>query len=123
MAVESKIYQVLSASTALAALVGSRIYPILNVQSGELPSVVYSLIPGPRINHYRGRSNLENPHLQIDIYATGIDQLRLIGNAISTVIAVTNIFTGISNNTPVDEYDDDLQFYRRSLEFSIWNKE
>lgn len=123
MAVESKVYLTLSQSTILSGLVGDRIYPLHRVQSGITPSIVFSHMSGDRVNDLSGYSHLHNPQYQMDIYTTSVDQLRQIGDIVLSVMEASTLFSAIAPTDPFDGYEDDFALYRRTLEFSIWDKD
>lgn len=123
MPLESKLYTVLSGSSALSTLIGGRIYPLHRVQSGATPSLVYSRVSGLRENSIRGYVGLENARIEINIYTTSVDELRTIGAEAVSAMTETTVFTGVCQDAPFDNFDDTLQLYRRVLEFSVWNRE
>jgi hypothetical protein len=58
----------LLADTAIAALVGTRIYPLRLPQKAEFPSIVYQRISGIRFGHLRGQGSLARPRYQVDCW-------------------------------------------------------
>ena len=121
MSLESKIYAALSTATALTALVGTSIFPDHKPQESSTPSVVYSRVSGLRDYHLQGFSGLENARVQFDIYSTDIDGRRKVTDQVVTAIEAFTSFTAMALSSPIDQYDDRLQIYRRIQDFSIWN--
>lgn len=118
---ESKIYAELSTSTALTALVGTNIYPNVRFQFSGDPALVYTRIGGQRDYTLTGYSNLENPRVSIEIYATAIDMRREISTVIIPIMEGSTRFKAITEIGPIDIYDPTVDEYKRILDFSIWN--
>ncbi len=123
MSVESRVYTVLSGSTALTALVGSRIYPEHRQQADALPAVVFNRAGGLRVNSLAGYSGLENVIMEVTVYAASIDTRRAVGDIVTTALTAATVFKCIQSDSPSDFYDDDVQTYERSVSFSIWNRD
>ena len=123
MGVESKTYQTLSGSTALTAIVGSRIYPDHRRQGDSLPAVVFYRAPGgERVNHLTGFADLENVSMEVVVSAAAVDTRRTAGDAVITAMTGSTRFTCILPDPPYDDYDDETRVYERTLQFSIWNQ-
>jgi hypothetical protein len=119
---ESKIYSVLSAATAVTALT-TRIYPEHRPAADALPAVVFSRVAGFRVNTLGGFSNLENANVQVEVYTGSIDTRRLLADNVTTALTVSTSFNAILTDSPFDSYEDEEAMYIRTLDFSIWNKE
>ena len=119
--IESKIYNVLSAATAVTALTTS-IFPEHRPSADVLPAVVYSRIAGVRENSLSGYVNLENAVVQVEIYTADLDGRRILGDNITTALTASTSFNAILSESPFDDYDDEYQIYIRTMDFSIWNK-
>jgi hypothetical protein len=121
--IESKIYSVLSASSAVVALT-TRIYPEVRPAADPLPAVVYSRLSGLRVNSMSGYSGLENARIQFDIYAQSVDMRRQLSDEVILSVTGASAFTGLLVDSPFDSYDDEptIPEYIRTLDFSIWNK-
>jgi hypothetical protein len=123
MSLESKIYTVLSGSTALTAVVGSRIYPEHRQQADALPAVVYNRAGGLRVNSLSGYSGLENAMIEVTVYAASIDTRREVGDLVTSSLTAANVFKCIQTDSPSDFYDDMSETYERSINFSVWNQD
>ena len=121
MALEGNIYISLSTATALTALVGTAIYPDHKPQESTLPAVVYSRVSGIREYHLQGFSGLEHARIQADIYSTDIDARRKVTEQVITAMEASTKFTAMALNSPIDDYDDRVNLYRRIQDFTIWN--
>ena len=104
--IESKIYSVLSAATAVTALT-TRIYPEVRPAADALPAVVYSRLSGLRVNSLSGYSGLENARVQLDIYAQTVDKRREVYDAVVTAMNAATVFTCLLVDSPFDSYDDE----------------
>jgi len=120
----SRIYGSLTTSTALTALVSAKIYPEHRPQNDGTPSVVYKRISGHReIALGEGYVGLENPRVEIKVFATAIDARREVSNAVVTAMEAATRFSAISAMSPYDGYNPVVKEYTRVLDFSIWNHE
>jgi hypothetical protein len=119
---ESKIYSVLSAATAVTALT-TRIYPEHRPAADALPAVVFSRVAGFRINTLGGFSNLENANVQVEVYTGSVDTRRLLADNVTTALTASTSFNAILTDSPFDSYEDEEALYIRTMDFSIWNKE
>ena len=123
MAVEADTYQNLSGSTALTALVGTRIYPEHRPPSDSLPAVVFFRAPGgERINSLSGYEMLENATIEIEVYATAVDARREVADQVISAMTGSTRYSCILPDPPYDDYDDETGTYERTLDFSVWNQ-
>ena len=124
MPIESKLYSVLSGSAALAAWVSTRIYPIKKEQRTGQPSLVYRLISGEKYYAIDGGDcELENPSVELTIYATAVVARRLTGDAAVNALSSSTDFAALVIASPVDTYDDSVGLYTRTYSVSVWNRE
>ena len=61
----------LSADTAIAALIGTRLYPETAPEGEPYPRLTYQLIDWPTLNTLEGPTGYGRPRLQIDCWAKG----------------------------------------------------
>jgi hypothetical protein len=123
MSLEDRLYDTLSGSTALGAVVGSAIYPEFRPQADALPAVVFLRSGGLRVNSLSGYSGLENAMVEVTVYATSVDKRREIGDAVIGAMSSSTSFNSICQDSPNDFYDDEVQVYERAISFSVWNRE
>lgn len=121
ISIESKVYATLVAAAGVTGRVDDRIYPQHRPQDIDEPSLVYFRIAGQRDNTLDGYSNLENPRISIECYATAVDARRELADAVIEAMGASTRFSAISAISPVDFYDPGLGEYKRILDFSIWN--
>ncbi|MDY6844229.1 MAG: DUF3168 domain-containing protein [Thermodesulfobacteriota bacterium] len=120
--VEEKLVTVLKASSDLVNLVSSRIFPVLLPQDAAFPSVTYQRVSGERVYDLDGDSNLENPRIQIDTWSTSYGASKQISGIIRTAMEGSATFDALLLSD-MDLYQDDVEIYRISQDFSIWNRE
>lgn len=122
MALESKIFSLLTTSTTITATMGNRIYPVRAPQNVASPYAVYQRISGGQVNGLDGYLTLENPRIQLDVYSTSYSQVKTLAEAIQTQMNTSTAFKNtLINDT--DFYEDELNEYRISMDFSCWNRE
>jgi hypothetical protein len=120
--IEAKVYALLSGSSNIVSA-GGRIYPMILPQNPTYPAVTYQRIAGRRMNGLSGYLDMENIIVQVDVYAdTQGAAIDLSDKIITTMYSATG-FSAIAQNSPVDIYEDEIDKYRRSMDFSCWNKE
>lgn len=127
------LFSYLTADSSIAALVGTRVYPVKAPEDETRALIVYSRISGIGDHTLRGVGGLARPRLQIDCWAPTPDvaaQLaRLVkarldgfrgaigtGDSPSVSVAVRGMFLADER----DDYDDVAKQYRTSLDFMIW---
>ena len=67
--IEKIIYSLLSNSTAVTALVNTRIYPLIRDQADGLPAITYQTISGIRDYDLGGPNGLVDARVQINCFA------------------------------------------------------
>jgi len=123
VSIEARIYQALTTSATLNALVSDRIYPIKARQDGDFPAVVFRRDGGEREYGMDGYSTLENAAIELSIHATAVTARRLVSDAAINALSSATAFTGIVVASPMDEYNDAVSIYTRTYSVSIWNRE
>lgn len=127
----------LLADGAIAALVGTRVYPVILPQGVTATSIVYSRISGQGDHHMQGASGLSRPRIQIDCWSLSAD------HAASLALAVKERIDGFRGAMPWgasspqdsaevlaiffeserDDYDPDSKLYRVSHDYLVWFRE
>ena len=121
----------------IAAVVGTRVYPIRLPQGQISPSIIYTRISGFGDNHMLGPSGLSRPRLQVDCWAQSADTASTLANLVKERIdgfrgtwlwgedspeegiAVQGVF--FENER--EDYDDAVQLYRVSRDYFVWYSE
>jgi len=124
MSLYNKLYKHLSTSVLITAHTSNRIYPVLLPQGtvAAFPAVTYQRISADRVYSLSGYSTLENAKMQIDCWATSFETVKDLGNKMRQVVDGATAFASnlISDQ---DLYEDEVQVYRVSMDFSLWNRE
>jgi len=124
MSLYNKLYKHLSTSVSITAHTSNRIYPVLLPQGtvAAFPAVTYQRISADRVYSLSGYSTLENAKMQIDCWATSFETVKDLANKTRQVVDGATAFASnlISDQ---DLYEDEVNVYRVSMDFSIWNQE
>lgn len=122
MALEAKIFSLLTTTTTITATMGNRIYPVRAPQNVAFPYAVYQRISGGQLSGLEGYLTLENPRIQIDVYSTSYSQVKTLAESIHTQMETSTDFKNTLANDS-DIYEDELNAYRITMDFSCWNRE
>ena len=124
MSLYNKLYKHLSTSVLITAHTSNRIYPVLLPQGtvAAFPAVTYQRITADRVYSLSGYSTLENAKMQIDCWATSFETVKDLGNKMRQVVDGATAFASnlISDQ---DLYEDEVNVYRVSQDYSFWNRE
>lgn len=85
MSVETALVTQLETSTALVALVGTRIEPVINAQSGSWPALTYQQISGPK-EHSQDGDGMSYPRFQLVATATTFAGAAAVMDAARAVV-------------------------------------
>ena len=121
---ESKLYTALSGSTKITVLssVSTRIYPLIVPQQSAFPVITYARISGGQQNDLFGYSGIENPRIQIDCWAETYKEIKTIAENVHSVLSTVTTFRAILISD-MDFYENDVELYRESMDFKMWNRE
>lgn len=132
MIIEQAIITALLADSALIAVVGQRIYPVLAPQDIEAPYVVINKISGPRNHSMGGSSHLVNPRFQFSCFATTYAVAKQVSGLIQTVLqGYSGTLGGVGGvavngcfyEDETDMYEDDTKLFHVALDFKLWHEE
>lgn len=101
----------------LSDLVGGRCYPLFvpEIQSNQLPYIVYSIISNIPDNTLDGITGHEWVHVQIDVYTNDYDEtIKLSAQVVRTLDAIKPSIYGGTTYL----YEDGL--YRGLMEYEFW---
>lgn len=119
--IETAIYSVLSADTTITAATSSRIYPVVMPQNVTFPAITYQRINSNPVNDLGGYSNLTNPHIAVNCWATRYDEAKELAEDVHDAINTANTFKAILLND-MDGYDPDTGLFFVSQDFSCWSQ-
>lgn len=86
MTIEEGLYELLTMDTAVAALVGTRIYPLLVPQDADLPAMAYQRISGPRDHTHSGASGLAMARMQLTYLASSYAAVKALAEAVRAAL-------------------------------------
>lgn len=129
MTIEAGIYAHLITNSGVAALVATRIYPLLVPQDATLPALAYQRISGPRDHSHSGPSGLVFARMQLTYVAASYDGAKSLGEAVR---AALDGFSGTMGQVTVDaclmdnERDDWAVAFEKPVvrhDYLIWYQE
>lgn len=120
--VENYIFQHLSTSATVTALVSNRIYPLKAPQNPTYPFIVYQRVSCSPEYGVDGFHNLSNVTIQFDCYATNHSGVRSLSSALHTVMQTATFKNILENDMDFVEPDLDSG-YRVVQDYSIWVNE
>lgn len=128
MAFEEGLFTYLSTYAGLAALVGTRIYPMLLPQQPTLPAVTYQRISTPRLHEFEA-SFLPHPRFQFDCWAGDFlaaknvaEQVRLALDLYTGAMGAETVEVSIVEDER-DTYEPDVDIWHSMVEAVIWYEE
>lgn len=123
------IYSKLTGYAGLAALVGTRVYPIQLPQRPTLPAITYQRISTlPIQDRDDAHARLERPRFQFDCWAISHAGARAVAQEMRSALAS---FAQASNpridvalmQNEIDDYEPDIGRWRVILDAFIWHEE
>lgn len=118
--VDEVVYQALSGSATLAALVGSRVYAEPAPQNTQFPLVVYRLISDSPVFGLGGFSGLRRLYVQVDACAAQYEDALVIKDAVFAALAGNFAsFKGLAQDCR-SLYDEAARVHVVSQDFSVW---
>lgn len=129
--VEKAIHDLLTAATAVAALVSSRVYPLRAPDGVAAPFIVYQRISGVRWRTLSGACGIAQPRIQIDVYAATYAGAKALASAVRValdgyrgIVAGVRI-GGITLETDQDLLEDDIDpvLHRVTMDFMVTHDE
>ena len=87
MAAESTVFGLLSAASAVSALVAARIYPSVRPQEGALPCIVFERVETEIVQTVHGTFVLSLATIRINAISTTLAEADAISDAVRTALA------------------------------------
>jgi len=125
MSAEERLYTVLTSSTSIASVTGTRIYPNIMPQAVKFPAISYSRVSNVTYTGLQGGSSgLENPHFQVDCWSTSYAVVKALARSVKQALDGADTFKAIPLNDldMPEQQEDGNVLYRVLLEFSVWNQ-
>lgn len=125
MTAEQNVYTVLAATAGVAALVGSRIYPVEGPANATLPFLVFQRISTEHVATHEQAdasiaSHLDGVHLQLTaIAATQLAAIEIIYQARLALERSMGLQAIMEDERSLPR-EEDAQAYGHSIDFLIW---
>lgn len=119
------IYNLLSTSSVISALVSDRIFPQRRLQESELPAITYQMISTSPLNTKDGVSLLDTERFSVNVFSKSFDNAFNIAEQIRLRM---DRFRGILESVNVDKiifadqndlYEDWSEVHHIVLDFTI----
>lgn len=131
MGLGSTVRTIILGDPAVAALVGTRVYPKILPQSPTLPAITYQRISRVSVaDHLTGAGSLGRPRVQVDAWASTDAAAETLGAAVK---ARLNGFKGtvagegdvkrIALETEGGQFDAELLLHRHTADYFVWHEE
>jgi hypothetical protein len=122
--IEELIYTAVTGNAGIAALVSTRVYPMMLPQEPTLPAITYQRISTPRVTAHDGGTGLEYPRFQFDVYAATYAGARALAKLLVALFnakksaVTTGTVTFVESDR--DNYDPDTGVFRRMVDVVLW---
>jgi len=130
MTFESTLYTVLGQDGAVAALVGTRIYPLVRPQGGTLPAVVWQEISVSPANAMDGFSNLAQYRVQITSWGKTFKAAAALRDAVRAALEAENESISPPQRlrstwqpSGSDSFEAETRLYGCPADFAIWHRQ
>jgi hypothetical protein len=109
---EAALVARLKADTALSAIVGARIYPLVIPQKGSLPCLVYAIPSTDRARNLRGAAGIATARVLIDARATSYAVVKSLQEVLRQYDGFSGTLAGnlIVLNTRMDDQGDEYEW-------------
>jgi hypothetical protein len=124
--IESKVIALLLANTAIAAIVGTRVYPVDLPQGAALPAISVLRISGSQLYAGDGPVGLDNARIQVECWAGTYTTskalpslVRVAADACTTLLLMEQV----SERDMRDEKADGAEYpFHIGLDFDVWER-
>lgn len=117
---EKVLFSTLKQGAELAQLVGDKIYALRIPNGTYLPCVTFQRVSGMPANTLQGHSGLEEINLQVDAWGRTYEEAKHVAKAVRAAMPATGSVFGAHLNTDADFYEDGVNYYRISMDFTCW---
>jgi hypothetical protein len=127
VAFEDGLFTYLSTYPGLAALIGTRLYPLLLPQDPTLPAVTYQRISTPMMLAFE-RSFLPHPRFQFDCWAASFPAARAVAEQVKLALDVYRGAMGAETiqasilDTDRDTYEPQAKIFHSIVDAIIWHE-
>jgi Protein of unknown function (DUF3168) len=119
----------LLADAPIAAVVATRVFPVVLPQGERGASIVCTRVSGMGDHTTLGPSGLARPRMQIDAWAATPDEAAALANLVKDRV---DGYRGLMGTVPVqgvffaderEDYQSDIDMHRMSRDYIIWYEE
>lgn len=113
-------------STALSALVGTRVYRVRLPQNVTYPAVTYWKVSGNRLHDTQGPTGESDPRVQVSCWSRSQAQAEDVAEAVRGVLDGWSSTGGVHMTQLVNEtdlYDNEVEVYHIALDFVLMHEE
>ena len=118
MSIESNIRAALITDSAVSALVGGRVYPVVLGRDATFPAITYTRISGGFLASLSG-TNREHPRIQIDCWAETYAEAKDLSAKVRAAMDGATAFKSIAVSD-YDGFEDGAEVFCTSIDFSVW---
>lgn len=114
--IESDLVTHLKADTALAALVSTRIYPMVAPQNVVKPYITYQVISDNSNQCLEGGIYQSDTRFQLDCWSTKYSEVKAVKTAVINAILG---FKSSSSISAMDDYESETLLYRQMIDLKL----
>lgn len=122
MTTADAIYSKLSADTAVAAIVSTRIYPVRAPQGVPAPYVIFQQVASDPADTHREASGAIHRMFQFACFATTYEGAIALRDAVTAALDSVALSTGESPTLEDErdgDFDDAIELYRADTDFLV----
>lgn len=127
--IEDAIYTHLAANAGVAALVGTRIYPILMPESPTYPAVVYRFLSEITYPAMGADTGITHRRMQVDCWADTRTGAQQLGDAVTSALSRfmgtvsytggSTVISDIYRDGVMDLFDEHSRRFQRAVDFIV----
>jgi hypothetical protein len=135
MSLKTALYSYLSTTSAITALVSTRIYPDMAPEGAALPYIVYSFVAGNHERHMGAACDFASRLVQFDVYGATAVSVEAVFQVLSDALEAKRGTIGSENlvvlSSGIESERDDYispadgsqkPKHRRSIDINIWHR-
>ena len=109
----------LNAHAGLAALVGTRIYPVTLREDSDKPALIYTIVSTNQTATIRDTDGTINQRVQFGAFAETYEAAHNVLDQVRDCMATAANFSAVFLNE-LDDYDPRVRLYYAYGDYSIW---
>ena len=117
---ETLVYSTLTGNSSVAAIVSTRVYPLILPQGCDLPAITYERISTEYISTLSGFAGMERVRMQIDVLAESYSAAKSLSASVITAMDRSLLFKCLVDSCQ-DTVADVDGIYMSSIDFLVWN--